>query len=368
MSAMNLKAEELTRLVALGLGRGVDATDASPWVSKSSFQLRQVHNDNVIVTEESGALQRYESEITCSSELQASLKSSIVIPRSPVTLGVDAELSRSTTFSRRAVGVKVLNRTLSFRDDFDDQLLGGLNDFESAQKVVASEIDLASSESQPESKKNMPIDFENSLAKWLVRRIVSYRVQADTGLFSKHSSLYMENTEAVFSVTATFQEDTMHNPLEALGGIIKRGNPKELQLIVEACGEFVQHFHITHYVSAVELGAAEYSALTRREYETMGGLSGSVGVENIANGSFRNSFSFKKSSKLSEMKKIGKINHDNETVQRESTEEAVIGVKVHPITNLVRLAFLRLALQKALVQYIENKQSNDIGKGTTACQ
>ena len=58
-----LTEKEMGRMIDMGLGRGVDATDASPWVSKSSFQVRDVTFDSVIGTEEGGALQSYEREI-----------------------------------------------------------------------------------------------------------------------------------------------------------------------------------------------------------------------------------------------------------------------------------------------------------------
>ena len=59
-----LTEKEMGRMIDMGLGRGVDATDASPWVSKSSFQVRRVTLDSVIGTEEGGALQSYEQEIS----------------------------------------------------------------------------------------------------------------------------------------------------------------------------------------------------------------------------------------------------------------------------------------------------------------
>ena len=59
-----LTEKEMGRMIDMGLGRGVDATDPSPWVSKSSFQVRRVTFDSVIGTEEGGALQSYEREIS----------------------------------------------------------------------------------------------------------------------------------------------------------------------------------------------------------------------------------------------------------------------------------------------------------------
>ena len=59
-----LTEKEMGRMIDLGLGRGIDATNEKPWVNKSSFQVRRVSFDNVIGTEEGGALQSYEREIS----------------------------------------------------------------------------------------------------------------------------------------------------------------------------------------------------------------------------------------------------------------------------------------------------------------
>ena len=101
---------EIGRIVDLGLGRGVDMTKKSPWLDKSSFQVRPVNVDNIIGKEESGSLQNYEREVVSIQEQQGELKASIAIPQSPVTIGVDAEYSRSHATRRRSVGKKVVNR------------------------------------------------------------------------------------------------------------------------------------------------------------------------------------------------------------------------------------------------------------------
>ena len=84
---------EIGRIVDLGLGRGVDITKKSPWLDKSSFQVRPVDVDNIIGTEEGGSLQNYEHEVVSIQEQQGELKASIAIPQSPVTI---MELTQNT--------------------------------------------------------------------------------------------------------------------------------------------------------------------------------------------------------------------------------------------------------------------------------
>jgi len=115
-----IKASEIGRFVDLGLGRGVDITKQTPWLCKSSFQVRPVLLENIIGTEEGGSLQNYEREIVSIIDHRGETKASITVPQSPVTIGVDAEQSRSHCSKRRSVGKKVINRTISFRADFHD--------------------------------------------------------------------------------------------------------------------------------------------------------------------------------------------------------------------------------------------------------
>ena len=104
----------------LGLGRGIDATNSKPWMNKSAFQVRRVTAESLLGTEEGGSLQVYEREVTSILSHHTELKASVVIPKSPVEIGVDAEQSRSVSTSRRTVGRKIVNRTISFQSDFDD--------------------------------------------------------------------------------------------------------------------------------------------------------------------------------------------------------------------------------------------------------
>ena len=41
-AAAVLTSAEIDRMIDLGLGRGIDSTDAKPWFNKSAFQVRRV--------------------------------------------------------------------------------------------------------------------------------------------------------------------------------------------------------------------------------------------------------------------------------------------------------------------------------------
>ena len=290
--------EELYHFVDLGLGRGLDGTDSAPWMNKTSFQVRQVTYDGIVGTEEGGTWQSYEREVLSVQTHQAQMKASLEVPHSPLTIGADAELSRSISTLRRTVGKIVKNRTISFRDDFE------------ATK-----------------KENMTMGtFEERLKKWIME---CYKHEHD--------------------VVGNFE-----SPISFIESGIDRSDVKE------ACKEFVNLFRITHYVSAIELGAAEYHVLQEDEYHIATSASGSLGVEKVGTAASKYSYSSKKKRKASDVKSIGKIGADH-TVQRGSLEEAVIGVKIQPITNLVKTMPLRKDLTEALLKFIEG-QNNKSGK------
>lgn len=96
------------------------------------------------------------------------------------------------------------------------------------------------------------------------------------------------------------------------------------------------HFRITHYVSAIELGAAEYHVMSEEEYVTRVGMGGSFGFEAVA----KEKSVWKKTKKMSDLKRIGLIKPDG-TVERGSYGEAVVGIQVQPISSLVKIRYLR---------------------------
>ena len=353
-------SDELFRFVDLGLGRGIDATNPTPWLNKTSFQVRRVHKANIIGTDEGGEMQSYEREVASVHSQQTTMKLSITVPQSPLTLGADAEQSRSISTSRRVIGKRVVNRTISFRDDFVDMPVGRAKDFCSALEDTRSSIPLvkkfAEQEHESDCLANVQslLTFEERLATWLVQRIGAHREKAR--ILKKIDDKVSSDGVVENAATAPLESAS---PLEALAEIIERGQKSELKLIISACSEFVEHFRTTHYVSAIRLGAAEYRVLTEQEYYFKVGLAGSFGLEKVANGSGGGSFMSKKTRKASDTRTIGCI--QDGSVERGSYGEAVVGIKILPISSLVRLQFLQLALEKALVRFVET-QGDSSGK------
>ena len=259
-----VKEVELQRFEDLGLGRGINATDLTPWINKSSFQVREVTPRNIIGTDEGGTCVSYESEIHSTFTLQTELQASIAIPQSPITIGVDAEQSRSVSTSRRSVGRKVVNRTISFRADFDDVPMRKSTEQYMQSSPVATEgdgTDGASSEDAPK------LTFEERLCKWILNRI-----EADPD-----AKAVMD--EALGGRRCSAVDDLPRALIHFQPGEAKR---RKLRMAIDnACSDFAHTFNITHYVSAVHLGAAEYSVFTEEEYNTQLKTKASVGVDHI---------------------------------------------------------------------------------------
>ena len=314
---------DVPRIVDLGLGRGLDATSQTPWLNKTSFQVRRVCFDELVGTDEGGALQSYVNEINSVSMQQVKMKSSVTVPQSPVTIGVDAEMSRSSTSSRRSVGKKVINRTISYREDMDD--LPAPSE-EMAKDAAVAEVSLRTTPAQHPASTMPP--FQDRLTTWICKR------------FKKPAS---DNDGAT--------------ALEHITEIVQKGTPEERKQILDACREFIEHFRITHYVSAIELGAAEYVVMSNQQFQTRVAVEGKLGVDNIASNSVSTAITSKHSKKMTNIKKIGCINSDG-TVTRRSYGEAVVGVKIQPVTRLISDRFLQLAMQLAMIKFIEDQTDN----------
>ena len=336
-----LTAAEVERMIDLGLGRGLDSTDPKPWYNKSAFQVRRVTAESVIGTEEGGSLQSYEYEVTSTSCHQMNLKAAVVVPQAPVQVGIDAEASRNVATTRQAVGKKVINRSISFRSDFDDASYGApiVSDRKSSDWRSHTDSDSSVADTQSEH-----YTFEERISKWIIDRIL-YRQEREA------LKMKEDPGDPKFKLNeATGRAD----PLSVLCHFLHVSDEEERKRIIQDCSDFVEHFRITHYVSAIELGAAEYRVFSEREHTKRIGMGGTFGLEQVANLSVSESSTWKRTKKASDLRKIGKFTSEGH-VGRGTQDEAVVGIKVQPISSLVKLPFLNLALRKAIIGYMDQQ-------------
>ena len=100
----------------LGLGLGVDATDARPWKNKKSFRVRHVTFDKVLGIR-GDTLCAFNDKVESVREFQSRMDASI--PTGEIlSVGIDAEASRSHSIQRRSIGKKIISRTIAFKSEF----------------------------------------------------------------------------------------------------------------------------------------------------------------------------------------------------------------------------------------------------------
>ncbi len=336
--------EELSRISELGLGRGVDATDPSPWSSKSSFQVRYVTLDGIITTNEGGALQMYEREIESLTTVQTSLKASISAPtHAPIDLHLEGEFSRSISSTRKAIGKQVINRTISFRADFNDVPQDAPKDSQDTNTgSVIRDLYTRGNSTLPVAH----YTFEQRLAEWIMDRVVQRR---ESDLDSAQTQIGGDDTDAAQLLKIKGVE-----PMKDLAHFLKTANKEGRESIFDDCVSFVRHFRITHYVSAIQLGASQYRVLSENEYYMKINTEGAFGFDAVAKLLSSATYTKKTTFKASDTRQVGEIINDK--VKRGSDDEAVVGIKIQPIHSLVKLRYLHLALQQALEVYIEEQR------------
>ena len=316
--------DEIYRYVDLGLGCGLDGTSRKPWLNKTSFQARHVTFDNIIGRDEGGAMQSYDKEIASSQALQCEITTSLDRPNKPLPIGADSELSRSVNSSRRAIGRQIINRTISFKDDFVD---APHSDETISEKTGGS------------SNIQNHWTFEQRLAHWIIQRLKASWQQPQSVATSVSA---IKLLPSLILPTETVKGSC---PLTDLLFVIEQHRKPDLQLIIKGCEEFLDYFRVTHYVSAIELGAAEYRVLTEDEYQYSDDVLAKV--EGYLNE--------KKSPSKLMIKRIGTFTNDDK-LERGSYGEAVVNVAIKSILTLVKTDFLQEAMSTALLKYFDSQK------------
>ena len=343
--------KNIPRIISLGLGRGVDATEPNPWQNKTSFQVRPVTTGNIVETEEGGSVQSYVREISSASESQVKASASVTDPKTAVTIGVEAEYSQSSSKRHRIIGTKVLNRTISFKDHiYDDANIQQLPDSTTFEAWLCNWILMKNADKKqkqhPKSKDKKELDQKQSLTEVEGQPSmmeISQKVEQSLDTSAVENMSLAKMTQSRKFLVDTFRQHC-----------IKR---EELS---RYCTQFVVDFRITHYVSSIQLGASGYEVVSESKIARKLGLGGRAGVEKIAatSGSAKVSHSKSESRHSSNVKRIGVIELKDgiPTVRRGTYQEAVVGVQVKPISELILIRELRKSLQKSLVEYTRKEE------------
>ena len=308
-----IEENELQSFRDIGLGRGVDGTQEHPWNSKGSFQVRPVLFEDLLGTEQGGILQDYEKEVASIQDTHTELSASLSIPSTSIDLGLDAETSRSITSTRWIKGKKLTTRTVSFALRFKDGL-------EPSEPILTAE----GNESATVSPNEVP--FEQRLSSWIIDDIRASDPTVDLAVADESKSV------------------------ETLKSYIQEKEDGD-SILLNHCKSFVKEFRVTHFVTSIDLGAAEYQDYTETEYKEKASSGVNVGVSKVFSAKFSHDKTSTETNKTTDHKKIGVIESDG-TVKRGSYGEAAVGVKLLPITNLLQeYNLLHRAMRAALFVY-----------------
>ena len=322
-----------------GLGRGVDITKPTPWLNKTSFQVRKVSGADLIETDEGGLVKQYTEVVSSSTTIHSQVSSGLKAPDIPLTIGVDAEYSHTECSSKHVVGKKIKNRTIAFRVDFDDVPESRVDSLQKAKEQMKKTKDLTTRTQVSASGKETL--FETRLCKWLKKCLGNRGICLD------------ESPDEELCLACIKDKGSLIEDDEQTG---------ELE---EDINSFIKHFGVTHYVSAIELGALQFSVLTENQYEKKLAASGSSSFSSLFGGA-EASASLSKSSATkmshSERKEIGKIKKDGDngdTEKVEECDEAVIGCEIRPISSLVKNPYLQQAIKSSVKKYTKEKISSE---------
>eukprot|EP00731_Ephydatia_muelleri_P023584 Em0015g1167a len=266
---------QLKRFEEFGLGRGVDATDPTPFVNKKPFQVRPICENAIICTDEGGALRSIIQKIESSQLTQ--INASLTIPK-PIEIDAPAEYSRSIMQKGHVLGRKVVTRTVAFRKD----------------RLVEKEKDPSAT------------DFENFLKETFI-------ADGDKSAESKKSCPELLKFIETFAPSA---DDSKARRI--------------LSLL-----EFITEYGITHYVSKIHLGAAEYRTMSETHYSRFVSGKHHLGWEKIAQLAVEKlNQKVEKTTHLDEVKRIGYM--DDSFVVKKDEHEGVVDVQLESIANLIR--------------------------------
>ena len=322
-----LKPDEIDHYIELGLGRGVNVTDPDMWRSKTPHVVRKACKKNIIGTQECGILESYKKEVSTFEMQQQKLSLSLgKLGASHVKIGMDELYSRSSSSTKVIEGQKIETRTISFQFHFDDVPLYDNID----QAVIdAPECFLHEDDSN---------EFEENLANWFLRRIKDREIKSEGSEEDRVPDVDKQSA--------------------LLNLVYKLNDPGCISSIYNDCKSFISHIGITHYVSAIKLGALEYHYVTSRTEQKRLAVSTSKEAGSLARAGLSRLSEKHSSFKGEERQKIGRIDSEKEEV----TKEAVIGFEIQPIYKLVRIQFIQMCLKKAIKEYIQHKENSKLYK------
>ena len=318
----------------LGLGRGVNVTDTDMWRDKPAFQVRkcspQVTNICMITAKDHGVLKSYKNELSTFAMQQQRLWLSLDDPATPMEIDMDEQyFSGSQNFPKLIMGQKIETRTISFQSHFQDDL------------PQFSSIEEACSFVNTSSLQDGESSFDDDLSRWILKRFDDRLEKEKKSAVGSSVDTITQTPDTKLNLESLKPAKRLEENLQQLFSC-KEAQEKHLKNIVQDCADFIKSIGITHYVSAIKLGACYFRAVNKRSKQKTIGESPSTGAGGLIS---KQLFNMPEGER-----KIGRMS------DKEVTKEAVIGFSIEPVYMLVRIELIQMALRQAIKEYIKSEQ------------
>ena len=269
--------------LSLGLGRGVDVTCTKPFHNKTAFQIKQVKYDKLIGTDEGGLLVDFTDTVYSTTDTSVKYQASLDVMKAlgkhagplagplaavsaPFRFTASGELSRNEYSIGVVLGVRILNRTVSFKQTIDsvptslDQgaYLEGLNVISVVEfrnefsRRVWDRLDKTAKEDIKKEQEKEET-FEKKLTNWILE-------------YNKKATKPEESSKGK---AATGDKNKL--PLEDI----------DSDTLDTLCEAYTRSTGVTHYVSSIKLGAEMYKTMDLQAYQSTFKSNASVNVLDI---------------------------------------------------------------------------------------
>ena len=357
----------------LGLGRGVDITNHSRWLERTSFQVRHLTKDGIVETDNGRHLTAHSEEVESKTTLDAEMKAGARSASLPASINIAAEYTRSQLSKKYIVGTKISNRTVSFAQNLadvphlpsdhhlSDKTPNLPETGQHYQGNTAPPVETAtvqgSGDTPLQEKVNPLTDTQPNDALTILTEQISQHNDENFKLPSMNAVARCEDDKKPFEQRLQewlIQCRHQHSQMQVSGSEVHNDKTEDFEDIKR----FVWHFGITHYVSAIELGALSYKAVAEEKYERSSSVGHNASLDALPHLGLHAKSKVKStkgySRKSTKEMAIGRITQERFVAQH---DEAVIGYDIRPISGLVKDPYLHRLLKCSIDDYIQKQCS-----------
>ena len=143
-STVSVKSMNALYYEERGLGYGIDVTNDTPWETKGPLIACKIESPSDIKKiVHSGAFYHYHREIVSGKDISLNLSATLTAFNDVVKMGVDTDISRSSSFSQHAIGNKIHTQTIDFVVDTSSTLTA-------FEEMLRQNIDFDAIKDEPE--------------------------------------------------------------------------------------------------------------------------------------------------------------------------------------------------------------------------